>query len=96
MPKILGRRNSIANQLLELFDVGKAVRLSPRPDELAIDSDVKYSASTRNQSNFTQFLGECSQLFLCHPRGAKQPLTLSAILDFHTRNAHSKSCDVEV
>ena len=67
---------------------GKAARLGSRPNELAIDPNVKNSASTRNYRDLAQFLSESCQYFLCHPGGAKHPPTLGAIFDFHTRGVH--------
>ena len=60
VPEIFRWCNSIAYQLFELLDIGKAAP-RPGPNELAIDPNVKYSAGTRHQSDFPQFLGECCQ-----------------------------------
>lgn len=53
--------NAIANQLLQLFHLGKSLFCGTGPDNVRADSNFKDTTCTRLEGHFLHFVLECCQ-----------------------------------
>src|SRR4249920_263307 len=81
MAEIACRIETVANDLLQPLDVGKAAVALALPDELALIFDPEHPAGAGPQRDLAQILREGREQLLRHPGGPQQPLALSAIGD---------------
>jgi hypothetical protein len=85
MPQVSFRCDSIANSLFHLLHFGKATLAGSRPDYCLIDTNLKHTANSGNEGNFSNFALKRGQQLLRHPRGSQQPPALRAVFYFHAR-----------
>jgi hypothetical protein len=81
MTKMPIRSNSIADKSLELGKLGKSASDLTGPYGFILYSHLEDAASARYKRHFAELIFEGDQQLLRHPRGAKKPSTLHAVLD---------------
>ena len=90
VPERLLRRDAIAYELLQLFDLGKSAPLTSAPDDRVVHSHIEDASSSRLERGAGDLALERGEQLLSHPGGAQQPAALAAVFDFHPRKrAHS-------
>ena len=82
------RGDVVADELLELLDVGEAAVGGARPDGFGVEADFENASRAGPQGDFAQLGFKGGEQLLRHPGRAKQPAALSAVFDFDAGAKH--------
>src|SRR5688500_9752869 len=75
------RRHAVADELLELLELGKASLGRPRPDHGVVELDLEDAFSARSQGDLGQLTLEGDEELLGHPGRAEEPAASGAVRD---------------
>src|SRR5215207_2152322 len=75
------RRDTVADQLLELLELGKSAGVGTRPDRHVVERDLEDPFVTGPQRDLGELTLEHHEELLRHPRRAEQPATARAVRD---------------
>jgi hypothetical protein len=82
MTEIAPGGDTITNELLELFHLGKSLLGSAGPDDIIANSNLEDTSRAGLKRYFSHLILKRSQQFLGCPCSAQKPAALSAILNF--------------
>src|SRR2546422_9065305 len=83
--KALAGGEGVADQLLELLDVGEAAAIVAGPEHGGADAHLEDAAGAGHERDLADLRLERRQQLLRHPRRPQQPAALRAVLDLDTR-----------
>src|SRR5882724_790795 len=81
----LAGRDGVADQLLELLDVGEAAAVVAGPEHGGADAHLEDAAGAGDERDLADLRLERRQQLLRHPGRPQQPAALRAVLDLDAR-----------
>ncbi len=82
--EVASGRNSIANDLLQLFRLRKAPPFLAAPKSLVLERNAKDPLLPRDKRHLPELILERRQELLRYPRGTEEPATLRAVFNAET------------